>query len=147
MLNFILAIMVSLSCNTVSYADNTYANEVEQVILSDKGFLERISATTEQVKEILENKFFATYLEFESQNQNGEISANWNILEWHAEKIKNFLEYVFTGNTSQQSYNPPSHRPSHDNTNWNRSPRRQRNNCECGCWSCVNCYYKNNQND
>ena len=147
MLNFLLAILVSLSFSTPSYAEHLYANEIERVILSDKGFLTSISATEEQIKEILENEYFATYVEFESQDKHGELSANWNIIEWHAEKIKNFLEYVFTGSTNEQSYKPQHHRPPHDNTNWNRPPRRQRNNCECGCESCVNCYYKNNQND
>lgn len=164
MLNFFISVLMFFCINQSVYADNI-VDTVKQNIISDTNFLQSISATGEDVKEVLEDEHLQRYINFELESQQGEVNANWDIIQWHIDKIKNFLSYIFTPNNHHINWNQPQNNwnqpqvPQNNwnqpqqppNTNWNqqhrRRPPRTHNYCECECDSCINCSYKNSQNN
>ena len=134
MINLLLAIIISLSFNNNVYADidTTTLEEVQLTdlqlvqnsILDDKDFIEYLDnfgVSESELKDVLESEYFANYVEFElSQSPTqDDIMASWNILDWHIQKIKSFLNYIFTGIkdsfSTQYQDNHRHHRHNYNN--------------------------------
>lgn len=139
MTNLLLAIIIALSFNNNVYAqtDTTILEEVQQTdlqivqktILNDADFNEYLvdnGITQKELEDVLYSEYFANYVQFELSQvpAQDEIIASWDILEWHIQKIKNFINYIFNGDKYYQVNNNNNY---FDNHNYHRHNNHNNN--------------------
>ena len=112
-----LILVFTMHINIYAQTDTTILEEVQQTdlqivknkILDDADFNEYLKSneiTQNELEEVLNSVYFANYVEYElTQIPDNEVIASWNILDWHIQKIENFINYIFKGEKDYRANN------------------------------------------
>jgi len=108
----------------IEQTDTKTVDEIKNSIISDYDFNEYLikkGITQKELEDVLNSDYFANYVEYElTQIPDNEIIASWDILDWHIQKLENFINYLFTGDKDYRANNNNNNYSNYNDNNYNR---------------------------